>query len=285
MLSPKQLDQFKVDGYTTIPNALSPDQLAQLKTRASEIVADWKDDSQNPIFTTKDNDRTGDSYFLNSAEKVCCFYEEEAFDSDGNLVQAREESINKIGHALHELDPVFSEISRSPSFGEIAKDLGIAQPEIRQSMYIFKQPRIGGEVKWHQDATFFYTEPLSVVTYWFAIEDATLENGCLWVEPAGHAGPLRERFKRASDIITMETLDETPWPDSNSGIPLEVAAGTLVCFQGKLPHYSAPNRSDKSRQAFTLHVTDGKTDYAQSNWLQSNELPLRGFNKASYTIM
>lgn len=278
MLTPTQKDQFQSQGYTVIQNALSPAQLSKLKTRASEIVANWETDEQNPIFTTKDNNRTGDNYFLNSAERVSCFYEEEAFDNEGNLVQERTDSINKIGHALHELDPVFSEISHLPLLGEIAADLGIAQPQIRQSMYIFKQPRIGGEVNWHQDATFFYTEPLSVVTYWFAIEDATLENGCLWVEPAGHNGPLRERFNRDGDVVTMTPLDETPWPDNTSGIPLEVNAGTLVCFQGKLPHYSAPNRSDKSRQAFTLHVTDGVTDYAESNWLQTRELPLRGFN-------
>lgn len=280
MLTPQQLQQYQPQGYTIIPNALSSEQCAELKARAAEIVANWEEDSQNPIFTTKDNDRTGDNYFLNSAENISCFYEEAAFDDNGQLVQERAESINKIGHALHELDPVFSEIFHSPIFGEIAADIGIASPEIRQSMYIFKQPRIGGEVNWHQDATFFYTEPLSVVTYWFAIEDATLENGCLWVEPAGHNGPLRERFNRDGDVTSMETLDGTPWPSIEDGTPLEVPAGTLVCFHGRLPHYSAPNHSSKSRQAFTLHVTDGDTDYAESNWLQTKALPLRGFDRS-----
>lgn len=278
MLSPQQLQQFQNDGLTVIENALTPTQLDQLKNSAAKIVADWKEDSQNPIFTTQDNDRSGDNYFLNSAENISCFYEEAAFDDNGKLVQDRNESINKIGHALHELDPVFSEISHLPVLGEIAADLDIAEPEIRQSMYIFKQPRIGGVVNWHQDATFFYTEPFSVVTYWFAIEDATLENGCLWVEPAGHNGSLRERFNRDGDITTMQQLDDTPWP-TESGIPLEVKAGTLVVFQGKLPHYSAPNRSNKSRQAYTLHVTDGQSIYAESNWLQTKKLPLRGFDK------
>lgn len=63
-----------------------------------------------------------------------------------------------------------------------------------------------------------------------------------------------------------------------SGIPVEVKAGSLVIFQGLLPHYSAPNRSAKSRQAFTLHVTDGSTHYAKENWLQTILLPLRGFD-------
>lgn len=277
MLTPKQLKQFGSDGYTLIENVLTPEQLAQMKSRAAGIIDEWEEDLNNPIFTTKDNNRSGDLYFLNSAETIRCFYEEEAFDANGNLVQQRQDCINKIGHALHELDPVFKTISHLPLLGEIAQDLGLTQPELRQSMYIFKQPRIGGVVNWHQDATFFYSEPISVVTFWFAIEDATLENGCLWVEPKGHKGPLRERFNRNGDTTSMTPLDDTPWP-TQSGVPLEVKAGTLVCFHGKLPHYSAPNHSDKSRQAYTLHVTDGTSAYAESNWLQTTMLPLRGFD-------
>ena len=58
-----------------------------------------------------------------------------------------------------------------------------------------QQPRIGGEVVWHQDASFLITAPHSVVGFWWALEDATRDNGCLWVEPGGHRGPLRERWK------------------------------------------------------------------------------------------
>jgi len=145
-------------------------------------------------------------------------------------------------------------------------------------MYIFKQPGIGGEVGWHQDATFFLTDPISVTTFWFALEDATLENGCLWVEPGGHRGPLRELFVREGDAVRKERLDDTSWPASDRAVPLPVSAGTLVCFHGLLPHYSAPNRSDRSRHAYSLHATDARTAYAAGNWLQpSPGLPLRGF--------
>ena len=66
-----------------------------------------------------------------------------------------------------------------------------------------KQPGIGGEVRWHQDATFFDSTTISVTTFWFALEDATVDNGCLWTEPGGHRGPLRERFLRDGDTVTM----------------------------------------------------------------------------------
>jgi phytanoyl-CoA hydroxylase len=55
-----------------------------------------------------------------------------------------------------------------------------------------------------------------------------------------------------------------------------VPAGTLVVFHGLLPHYSAPNRSARSRLAYTLHVTDGAAAYSPLNWLQRERLPVRG---------
>jgi len=145
-------------------------------------------------------------------------------------------------------------------------------------MVIFKQPGIGGEVRWHQDATFFDTTPVSVTTFWFALEDAHVANGCLWVQPGGHRSALRERFVRTENRAAIEPLDATPWPDDRSARPLEVAAGTLLVFHGLLPHYSAPNRSAASRHAYTLHVTDANTAYADTNWLQpARSMPLRGF--------
>ncbi len=65
-------------------------------------------------------------------------------------------------------------------------ELGIERPLLLQGMYIFKQPRIGGEVTCHQDSTFLYTEPQNIIGLWFALEDATVENGCLWAIPGGH---------------------------------------------------------------------------------------------------
>ncbi|MFX7973081.1 phytanoyl-CoA dioxygenase family protein, partial [Acinetobacter baumannii] len=57
-----------------------------------------------------------------------------------------------------------------------------------------------------------------------------------------------------------------------------VEAGSLVVFHGLLPHYSAANRSEKSRHAYTLHVTDASSRYAARNWLQRGEaLPVQGF--------
>ncbi len=278
MLSPDQRAQFERDGYVVIPDFKSGDAIAALRRRAAEIVNDFDPTQHRAIFTTRDQLKTTDDYFLRSDNTIRCFFEEEAFDEHGELRQDKSLSINKIGHALHDLDPVFESFSRDPRLAAVAHDLGLKNAQVWQSMYIFKQPGIGGEVGWHQDATFFETDPITVTTFWFALEDATLDNGCLWVEPGGHRGPMRERFVRNGDDIKMEKLDATPWPDNRSAVPLEAKAGSLVCFHGLLPHYSAPNRSPVSRHAYTLHATDAAATYSPQNWIQRDAaFPVRGF--------
>jgi phytanoyl-CoA hydroxylase len=130
----------------------------------------------------------------------------------------------------------------------------------------------------HQDSTYIYTEPESCIGFWFAIEDSTIENGCMHFIPGGHRLPLKQRNYRVGEFATVtEVLDAEPWPE-HLKVPAEAAAGTLVVFNGRAPHLSGPNLSDKSRHAYTLHVIDQECHYPENNWLQrSAELPLRGF--------
>jgi phytanoyl-CoA hydroxylase len=279
MLTDKQRAGYQSDGYLVLPDFKGAAQIAALRARAAQIVDEFDPGQGSSIFTTQNQASATDDYFLRSDNTIRCFFEEQAFDEHGRLRQDKALSINKIGHALHDLDPVFERFSREPNLAAVARDLGLAEALVWQSMYIFKQPGIGGEVRWHQDATFFETTPISVTTFWFALEDATIENGCLWVEPGGHRGPMRERFVRNGDDIRMEKLDATPWPDERVALPLEAKAGSLVCFHGLLPHYSAPNRSPLSRHAYTLHATDGRTAYSPQNWIQRDAaFPARGFD-------
>jgi phytanoyl-CoA hydroxylase len=272
-------ERFARDGFLVVPGFKSAAEIAALRARAGEIVDAFDPAEPAGVFTTRDESATkSDAYFLTSGTTVRCFFEEEAFDASGALRAPKELSINKIGHAMHDLDPVFERFSRDPRLEGLAHDLGIAEPLVYQSMYIFKQPRIGGEVRWHQDATYFETEPITVTTLWFALERADRTNGCLWVQRGGHRTPLRERFVVAGGAGRLERIDATPWPDAEEAEPVEVEAGTLVVLHGLLPHYSAPNRSERSRHAYTLHFVDARARYSPANWLQRDaSFPARGF--------
>jgi phytanoyl-CoA hydroxylase len=272
-------ERFAADGFLVIPGFKGSAEIAELRARAEDIVAAFDEREPMRIFTTDDERTKNDAYFLSSGSTIRCFFEPEAFDRSGRLAQPKALSINKIGHAMHDLDPVFERFSHDPKLESIANGIGLTQPLVYQSMYIFKQPKIGGEVRWHQDATYFVTDPLSVTTFWFALEAADTGNGCLWVQPGGHRTPLRERFTVDARGAVLEPTDGTPWPDAATAVPVEVEAGTLVLLHGLLPHYSAPNRSPRSRHAYTLHAVDACTPYAPTNWLQRGaDFPARGFS-------
>jgi phytanoyl-CoA hydroxylase len=278
MLSRQQLEQYEQEGFVLLKDFVDVSACDRLRSRAEALVREFDAQEIVSIFSTREQTRTSDDYFLESGDKIRFFFEENAFNADGSFRQEKATSINKIGHALHDLDPVFDEFSRRNEIKELVSDLGIDQPLLLQSMYIFKQPNIGGEVTCHQDATFLYTEPLRMVGLWFALEEATIENGCLWVIPGGHRLGLKSRFARAEAGGTrFEVLDDSPWPEENLR-PLEVEKGTLIVLHPKLPHLSRENRSPKSRHAYTLHIIDASVNYPKDNWLQrSAEMPLRGF--------
>ncbi len=272
VLSPAQIDQYQRDGFLVIADFSSVAACSALRARANDIVDAFAPTERRTIFSTNEQDRISNGEFLASGNGTWCFFEEEAFAADGSLRQDKSLSINKIGHAMHDLDPVFESFSYTPELAAVAADIGLTDALALQSMYIFKQPHIGGEVGCHQDATFLYTDPMTVTGFWFAIEDATLENGCLWALPGGHRTSLRKVFKRAGstddDGTLFEVLDASPLPNVSTLVPLEVAAGSLVVLHGLLPHWSDVNRSAKSRHAFSLHCISAAANYPTWNWLQ-----------------
>ena len=278
LLTSAQTARYQNDGFLVLESFIDADACERLRTRATELVREFDPQGIISIFSTHEQTRTSDEYFLESGDKVRFFFEENAFLADGRLRQRKEQSINKIGHALHDLDPIFNRFSRTLQIESLVRELGINQPLLVQSMYIFKQPHIGGEVNCHQDATFLYTEPLRLVGLWFALEDATIENGCLWAIPGGHKLGLKSRFVRAEGGGTrFEEFDSTPWPEDKLEA-LEVKQGTLIVLHPLLPHLSHENRSSRSRHAYTLHIIDAGAQYPRENWLQrSPQMPLRGF--------
>lgn len=277
---PALSEQFQSQGYLVLEQFVPHKACDILMMRAEDLAADFDYKGHPSVFQTSDQTKSSDDYFLDSGDKISFFFEKNAFGENGELKKDLFHSLNKIGHALHDIDPVFSSFSRSREMQELAFALGLTDHVLIQSMMIFKHAKIGGKVDVHQDATFLYTEPQSCIGFWFALEDATIENGCLWAAAGSHQTSLRSWFKRNPVGGTeMQILDEQPY-DLSSMKPLEVPKGTCIILHGLLPHYSLPNTSVKSRQAYAIHTISRKARYPAANWLRRDLSSLKGFKEA-----
>nr|XP_032818628.1 phytanoyl-CoA dioxygenase domain-containing protein 1 isoform X2 [Petromyzon marinus] len=227
-------------------------------------------------FTTEEEEQVhaqgNADYFMTSGDKIRFFFEKGVFSRDGDFLVSKELAINKIGHALHALDPVFRDVTFSTKVKEVARKAGLQEPVVVQSMYIFKQPGIGGEVTPHQDASFLHTEPLGrVLGFWVALEDADLDNGCLWFLPGSHREGVSRRLVRRPDGEFPRTGfegSEPPYPDEGF-VAVPVKQGGLVLIHGEVVHRSSANRSPRSRHAYTFHLMEARgSQWSTRNWLQ-----------------
>ena len=170
------------------------------------VNEEWQPNSQpTEVFRTdeKQVEAQGKSdYFLDSASKVHYFAEKDAIiEETGELKEEYQSNklsaLNKAGHGMHTSPGPFKEYTQSPKVALLLRELGWTDPVVPQSMYIFKQAKIGGEVTSHQDSTFLYTTPRQTcIGLWLALDDATLDNGCLWVRPGSHKESVRRQFVR-----------------------------------------------------------------------------------------
>ncbi|KAH9948564.1 phytanoyl-CoA dioxygenase [Amylocystis lapponica] len=234
-LTQEQVDQFRRDGYLRLPTFLSSVETEALLTRSKQLIEQFSiEDHPLTKFTTGDDNHIGDDYFLTSGDKIRYFLEEDAVDKNGKLNREKQRAVNKIGHALHELDPVFRAVTiENPSMRAVVRDLQFHHdPVALQSMVICKQPEIGGEVPEHNDSTFLYTSPPSALGFWIALEKCTPENGALSFLPGSHlSAPITKRFVRLpsggtgfEQLIPPERAPTAPEGTRHGADPRERAA-------------------------------------------------------------
>ncbi|GAC93443.1 hypothetical protein PHSY_001008 [Pseudozyma hubeiensis SY62] len=309
VLSAHQIAQFHRDGYLLLPSFFDPTALLE---HSKHLISTFPLEN-HPLtaFTTSsdaegEEAHVGDRYFLESGSRIHYFFEENAVDpTTKQLLVPKSNAINKCGHGLHILDPLFKEFSFSTKLQNVANSLDIHKdPRVLQSMIICKQPSIGGAVPSHNDSTFLYTDPPSAIGFWFALEDCTVENGCLsflagshrWPkgsnpkeakssrpkdahnEPLGVARGVNKRFVRreprnpdaGTTFHHLEQEEEAEWDEQKAEIA-ECKAGTLVLIHGSVLHKSEKNTSNKSRFIYTFHMIEGdpsRAEYDERNWLQ-----------------
>lgn len=254
---------FHHDGYLHLPSFISDRERLSLIHRMKEITDTKCPQEQTQLFLAGYDRQSADDYFLASDNAISFFFDKNKGRSSGNPFSM----LNKVGHGLHNLCPVFRRFSHQEKFYSLLKELGHRKPLAIQSMFIFKQSKFGDEVPAHQDATFLYTEPNSVIGIWFALEDADQENGCLWVLPKGHKAGLKNRFLKQGSKVSFQEEQKISWP-KEAFIPVPVKAGDAIVLHGLLPHFSEQNLSEKTRYAYTIHFIDRSCYFPKTNWIR-----------------
>ena len=122
-----------------------------------------------------------------------------------------------------------------------------------QSMYFCKPPGMPGQA-WHQDEIYIPTRDRSLIGAWYALDDATVENGCLWVIPGSHRNGVLYQQKSHGGNPEFDGAPMSYGFDDSTEIPVEVKKGSVVFFNGHLLHRSAKNRSkDDFRRVLVNH--------------------------------
>ena len=204
---------YKANGYLIIPNALSPAEVEELRHETTRIC----------------RGEAGEIRGVVSADPS----------------ESEEEVLRQYLciHFPHKVSEVMTRYLAQATMVEALT--GIIGPNVKcmQSMLFIKAAGKPGQA-WHQDEYFIPTRDRSLVGGWIALDDATIENGCLWVIPGSHKHgilwPQAKHEDRRFDC-TGEAF-QYPYTDDDS-IPVEVPAGAIVFFNGYLLHRSFPNRA------------------------------------------
>ncbi|KAJ8066189.1 hypothetical protein OCU04_005275 [Sclerotinia nivalis] len=280
-LSNEQLQFWRENGYLVIPNALPSDQkdlLLKTVHESAEALAGGGERVQKHSYLP------GQKSYVHPCGRAIAALSDYAFNPAVEPLKR----IQRIGCGIHRVLPSFRKTILSPFHSTLAKSLGYRDPRIIQSLIIVKAAEIGARVVPHQDGCSGFTDPSSCTTFWYALEDCSVENGCLAVAPGSHrVQPIRRRCKNVDGrpkfvdlerpvYAEIEGVDDSTLPRKNENgefeyKKLEVKAGTLILMHGNLMHTSEANRSSKSRVAFNFGVVEGEHEWLKDNYLRPYE--------------
>ena len=226
--SDAQVHSYLRDGFLAVEGLVTGAELDELKRDVVRVArGDYAADGLDPVPAD-----AGDAEVLNT---VLCI------------------------HQPHHVSPVILDFVRHERIcGVLAQITAAHLPcwdgsvKCMQSMYFVKPPGFQGQA-WHQDEIYIPTRDRSLVGAWIAVDDATVENGCLWVLPGSHRNgylyPQRDHGNRDE----FDNSPESYGFDECAEQPVEVKAGTVVFFNGYLLHRSRRNRGSAYRRVLVNH--------------------------------
>ena len=228
IVSDEQTQFFVDNGYLVVPELLSLDEIAELRQDAANIArGGYPCDSIQPLpDTVSDED---------AISSILCI------------------------HQPHFVSPVMEKYVKHPKICGILSQITAAHlphwdgsVKCMQSMLFVKPPNFQGQA-WHQDEIYIPTRDRSLIGAWIAMDDATVENGCLWILPGSHQRGYLYPQKPHENPDEFDFADESFGFDESDEVPVEVNTGALVFFNGYLLHRSRKNRGDTFRRVLVNH--------------------------------
>jgi ectoine hydroxylase-related dioxygenase (phytanoyl-CoA dioxygenase family) len=240
-ITPENIQFYQDYGYLTAPALLTADELAELK-----------------------------------AETVTLFRGKRGY-VDGLVDVSDEEPDDDVLkkyvaiHFPHKLSPLIYRYLSHPRITGILT--GIVSPNVKcmQSMLFVKGPGKAGQ-SWHQDEFYIPTRDKSLIGVWIAIDDATVDNGCLWIIPGSHQpGYIRPRVPNTdTEFADVDTVEVSAFP-AGQVLPVEVPRGSVVFFNGYTLHSSLRNKTEGNfRTALVNHYMSAES---MLPWDQDGKLP------------
>jgi phytanoyl-CoA hydroxylase len=184
------------------------------------------------------------------------------------------QTIRKISDCA-EYDATMMKYARLARILDIVEEL--IGPDIKLfGSQLFMKPPGGVEKPYHQDSPYFSIEPMALTTCWIALDDTTIENGCLWVVPGSHRlGPLDHSEPWIIGNRTDMRVPETAF-DRSREVPITLRRGSCSFHHSLLLHMSHPNKTHTSRRGLAFHYMTSKSRWTDSKTPQPPYSLLRG---------
>lgn len=224
------LDTYRANGFVVLPNLLAPDDLAELTAELERLCRGGLGDVEGlPVGL---RDAPADELFRH----VLCL------------------------HFPHKLSAHLRDLAAEQTITDPLTRVIGPNVKLIQSMFFVKSEGKPGQA-WHQDENFIPTRDRSLTGLWIAVDDATTENGCLWVIPGSHRRGVLYPDRNTDDErfdCTVESFG-FPWTDADA-VPVELPAGSAVLFDGYLLHRSLPNTTRRgTRRALVYHYMSAES--------------------------
>ena len=172
--------------------------------------------------------------------------------------QQKQDYVRKFMHFV-DYDHRLHDLAHHPQLLTLVQRLIGDSPVLFQDMALLKPPRMGREKPWHQDHAYFRIDlEAKVVGCWIALDEATVENGCMVIAPGSHLqGPVVHFQRRDWQICDTDV-------DNSGALAVPLKPGGLLIFQSLLHHGTPPNRTAQRRRALQFHYRQQRAPLNQS---------------------